>query len=181
MLSIELPLIKEACRRMYGAAQQALPTILILVTQKRHIERFYQLKGVKNSAFDSRGNPNPGMVIDTNVVSKTMDDFYMVSHKTLQGTSVPAHHIRVSDEMKYNIDDVQALVYALAFTFGRSVTSISETSPARFAHLLCERAKVHLHDVYFPLPGEEDPYDSTRHFNGDSDIHPDIRESMYFV
>ena len=121
------------------------------------------------------------LTVDTDTVKKDMDDWSVVAQKTLQGTSVPAQHIRVYNEVKCNVDDLRALTYALAFTFGRSVTSISETSPARCAHLLCERAKVHLHDVYFPLPGDEDPYDSTRHTNGDSNIHPDIRETTYFV
>lgn len=178
VLDEELPQIRNACRKVY--AKGSVPAIVILVTQKRHIVRFYEPAEGQNKAFNN-GNPVPGFVVDSGIVCRDFDDFYMVSHKTLQGTSVPAHHIRVYDERKCNTDDLQALVNGLAYIFGRSTTSISETAPARYAHLLCERAKYHLHDAYFPPPDDNDDYDSRVHFSGEHCIHADLRETMYFV
>lgn len=179
VLQHELPQIQKACRALYDV--RTAPEILLLVTQKRHLVRFYQPNTGSNPAFDKKGNPLPGFVVDSQIVSRDFDDFYAVPHRCLQGTSVPAHHIRVYDDMKCSPDGLQALVNALSYVFGRSTTSISETAPARYAHLLCERAKYHLQDAYCPPPGDDGHYDSNIHFSGEHCIHADLRETMYFV
>jgi eukaryotic translation initiation factor 2C len=88
VLNEELPAMKNAARNVYG--NQQIPELFILNTQKRHVTRFFKSKDDKAAdklrAFDDKGNPMPGLIVDTNIVSRTRDDWYSVSHKCLQGT-----------------------------------------------------------------------------------------------
>jgi Piwi domain/N-terminal domain of argonaute/Argonaute linker 1 domain len=180
VLDIEVPLMEEACKTVYGRYQKPFPQMYVQSTQKRHIVRFYAPPEDRSDAFDNRGNPLPGLVVDRQVVSKDLDDWYGVSHKCLQGTSRPAHHYRVYDEVKGSPDELQYLTNSLAYIFGRSVTSISIPAPARLADRLCERAKYHLFSVFFPSQPDQ-VYRLENHFKGQCDIHPDIRDTMYYI
>ena len=182
VLNIEVPLIEEACKAVYGKFGKQLPQMYVQSTQKRHIVRFYAPPNDRSGAFDQRGNPLPGLVVDKKVVSPKFDDWYSVSHKCLQGTSRPAHNFRILDQIGGTLDDLQALTNALAYVFGRSVTSISIPTPARLADRLCERAKYRLHSVYFPTePGLLYQRGDRSNFQGQSDIHSDIVDTMYYI
>ena len=184
-LDRELPLLMQACKEFYGAANQPLPKIIWQVCQKRHIVRFYAPKGDTSGSFDGKGNPLPGLIVDQHVTTKDKHDWYATSHKCLQGTSVPAHHYLLYDEVKADVDALQQLTFAMSYIFGRSVTSISVPAPAKLADRLCERAKYHLHEVYFPKPPEPgaklEEYDESKHFKGQKDISGRIVNSMYYI
>ena len=183
VLNIEVPLIEEACKAVYGKFNKQLPQMYVQSTQKRHMVRFYAPQNdQKNPAFDQRGNPLPGLVVDKKIVSPKFDDWYSVSHKCLQGTSRPAHNFRILDQVGGTLDDLQALTNALAYVFGRSVTSISIPTPARLADRLCERAKYRLQPVYFPTePGQTYQQDNASYFQGQSDVHSDLIDTMYYI
>ncbi len=182
VLNIEVPLVEEACKVVYGKFGKSLPQMYVQSTQKRHMTRFYAPPNDRSGAFDQRGNPLPGLVVDRKVVSSSLDDWYGVSHKCLQGTGRPAHHYRLMDEVGGNMDDLQSLTHALAYIFGRSVTSISIPTPARLADRLCERAKYRLHSVYFPTePGQTYQRDGPSTFQGQSDVHQDLVDTMYYI
>lgn len=95
----------------------------------------------------------------------------------------PAHHVRLYDELNLPKDQLQQLVHNLSFIYPRSVTSVSIPTPAKLADRLCERAKTRLHDVYFP--SEEDRFRPwSVHeggFLGQQSVHPDIRDTMYYI
>ena len=183
VLDEELPLLERACKVVYGKFNKPLPQLYLQSTQKRHIGRFYGPVNDKSGAFDQRRNPLPGLVIDQKVVSSKWADWYGISHKCLQGTSRPAHHITIYDEIGGSMDDLQELTNALAYTYQRSVTSTSLPASAKFADRLCERIKYHLRDAYFPGPGgSELIYDqATSDFKGQSSIHSDIRDTPYYL
>jgi eukaryotic translation initiation factor 2C len=181
VLQTEVPLIEQACKMQYAGKSQGLPTVYLQVSQKRHIARFYGPDGDKSKHFDQRRNPLPGLVVDTKVVHKSLCDWYQISHKCLQGTSRPAHHYPIfTNGVILNMDDLQQLTQGLAFVFGRSVTSISIPAPARLADILCERAKVFLHEVYFPSQPDQ-VFEPARHFLGQRDISPRLRDTMYYI
>lgn len=182
VLDEELPAIKQAAMKFYAGRQP--PEVFILNTQKRHITRLFKAKDDKKStAFDQKGNPLPGLIVDSKIVSRSLDDWYSVSHKCLQGTSRPAHHVRLYDEIHLPKYELQRLVHNLSFIYPRSVTSVSIPTPAKLADLLCERAKVRLHSVYFPAREDalrtwsiNDPG-----FRGQQDVHGRIRDTMYYI
>lgn len=41
--------------------------------------RVFQAQGDKSSAFDVKGNPLPGLIVDSQIVSRERDDWYAVS------------------------------------------------------------------------------------------------------
>lgn len=126
VLDNEVPLMETACKMVYGQFNRALPSIFVQSTQKRHITRFYAPKEAGILNFDPRRNSCPGLVVDTHVVHRTLSDWFAVSHKCIQGTSRPAHHYPIfSNGINMNMDDLQQLTNALAYNYGRSVTSIS--------------------------------------------------------
>ncbi len=177
LLDSEVPLMEKAVKVVYGNAGRPFPKLLWQVCQKRHIVRFCQPKNDRSGAFDQEGNPFPGLVVDQHVVSQTMDDFYLTSHKCIQGTSKPAHHIRLYDETQSDPDDLHFLTHAMSYVFGRSLTSTSIPAPTKLADLLCARTKYRLHEVYFPPPGPKQTYRVENHFKGQEDVHPDIRDT----
>jgi len=177
-LDRELSLIEGACKRIY--LKQPQPKIFFQTVQKRHHQRFYQPKGDKSGCFDLKGNPLPGLIVDRDVISTQHWDWYGISHKTLQGTSRPAKHIVIYDSIGVGTDHIQKLTNDMGFVFGRATTPISVPSPARLADLLCERAKHHLYEVYFPLR-DGMVYNINNHFKGQSDINPKIRDTMYYI
>lgn len=181
ILDQELPGIKKGVLQVY-TKDEPQPAIFILNTQKRHITRLFRAKDDKSGAFDQKDNPLPGLMVDQKIVSRERDDWYAVSHKCLQGTSRPAHHIRCWDEIKLSKDALQQLVHNLSFIFPRSVTSVSIPTPAKLADLLVERAKVRLHEVYFPDQAHQNAsYDPNIHFNGQNSIKSAIRDTMYYI
>ncbi|RMZ76480.1 hypothetical protein DV738_g4948, partial [Chaetothyriales sp. CBS 135597] len=181
-LATELPLLRKACQTVYGRMTQ--PRIIWQVCKKDHPARFFV-----PLPPGQYGNPSPGLIVDSSVVTRDLCDWYAVPHRAVQGTAKPTHHYVLHSDISCQSDNIQRLTHAMSFIFPRSVTSISNPSPARLADRLCERAKHHLHDVYYPeqgtqtLPDGSPPavYRAQEHFQGQNDIHPEIRDTMYYL
>lgn len=73
------------------------PPILVICTVKRHHTRFYGKDQPK--LHDKAGNPQPGVVFYDSVTSGEKKDFFMVSHRTLQGTARPTHYVVLENEI----------------------------------------------------------------------------------
>ncbi|CAF5075005.1 unnamed protein product, partial [Rotaria sp. Silwood1] len=52
-------------------------------------------------------------VIDTNIVSPNGFEFYLNSHATIQGTSLPMFYQVLDNEIAFTSDDIQQLTYYL--------------------------------------------------------------------
>ncbi|RMZ90499.1 hypothetical protein DV736_g2285, partial [Chaetothyriales sp. CBS 134916] len=183
-LEKELPLLRKACETVYGESHQRRPRIIWQVCKKDHPARFYAPKNNPSNGFDQHRNPSPGLVVDTSVVTRDLCDWYAVPHKAIQGTAKPTHHYLLHSDVDCTSDSIQGLTHYMSFIFSRSVTSISNPSPARLADRLCDRAKHHLYDVYYPDHDPTEPrpqYNAGDHFKGQSDIHQDIRDTMYYL
>ena len=183
VLDQEVPLIEKACLKAHQNAGKPIPKLFVQTTQKRHNARLYRPGNDSSGAFDANGNPLPGLWVDQMIVSNAIDSCYAVHHKGLQGTVVPVQHTRIYDEIGLSVDEYQELTHSLAFLSERSVTSTSLPAPVMYAHLLCERAKHRLHEVYFPGPGgSEQVYRlSEATFLGQQSVAEGYRDSMYFI
>jgi eukaryotic translation initiation factor 2C len=185
VLAEELLAIKQAAKAIYPAG--TAPEVLVLVTQKRHSTRLFQIQSEKlKAAWDPRGHPLPGLIVDQGaVISRTVDQWYSVSHRCLQGTSRSAQHVRLWDEIKLSKDELEQLVHNLSFIYPRSVTSVSTLTPSKLAALLCERAKIWTSEYYFPSESDRASGRtwslSTSTFLGQQSIHPNIRDTMYYI
>lgn len=118
LLTTELPAIRRACKQIYK--DQPLPMINMIVTQKRHACRFFKLADKSSDfAFDPKGNPLPGLIVDQKIASRVRDDWYCTAHKCLQGTSRPAHHTSIVNEIGLTKDEQQQLILNLSFVYPR--------------------------------------------------------------
>ncbi|KAK5079177.1 hypothetical protein LTR64_002403 [Lithohypha guttulata] len=182
VLDQELSQLKRACKQMYK--DQPLPKLLVLTTQKRHHTRFFADQGDKSDSIDNNRNFRPGLVVDTQIVSKQHFDWYNTSHACIQGTSRPCKYVVLYDTIGVSADQIQMMMYHMAYTFGRATRSISIHPAARYADLLAERARLHFRSVYNPPPtpqGQKKPTCSVlgRHWTGS--FHDDVKDTMFYI
>lgn len=86
IISTEINGIRSKCAEL---TQGYAPQIVFVVVQKRHRMRFFP---VDQKDSDSSGNCCPGLVIDSEVTHPYSQDFYLMGHRGLQGTSRPCKY-----------------------------------------------------------------------------------------
>ncbi|KAF8384843.1 rde-1 [Pristionchus pacificus] len=133
--SQELNSIKLAWRKC--ANGKKCPPFTYIVVQKNHKTRFYRQPNNENGQVK---NPPMGTVVDKDVVTPHMFDFYMVSHYTQLGTTRPIHYTVVYDDCESSADVVQEMIFRMCFLYARCSKPVSLPSPVYYAHLACERA-----------------------------------------
>lgn len=137
------------------------PKLTIIIVGKRHHTRFYP---VRDKVMDTKpsgkgsGNLKPGTVVDRGVTEEGTWDFFLQSHHVLQGTGRPAHYVVVLDEIFrarakgragiHVANEVEKLTQALCYTFGRATKAVSICTPAYYADILCERARLFYADLF---------------------------------
>lgn len=173
VLEEEYPSFKKAFDQLYGAEKNH-PKISIIMVGKRHHTRFYPTK--EEDTDGKTGNPKPGTVVDRGVTGEKIFDFFLLAHQGLQGTSKPAHYVVLRDDIKLGADQLQSLTHCLCYTFARATRSVSICPPAYYADLLCERGRSYLQGV---LKGDGAVAFSDSEWH--RDVHPALRESMYYL
>ena len=178
ILEREIAQMKQAFAELY--APDKIPRLVVLVAQKRHHVRFFQdkTKPSHNEAFDGNGNLKPGFVHDSQIVSERYWDFYLNSHRCIQGTTRPCRYIVIHKDFEVTPDDIEELTHRLTWLFGRSTTSISISPAARYADMLCDRARCYMHDVY--TGGPTQTYNPLT-FPWDGAVASGLEKSMFFV
>ena len=106
--------------------------------QKRHRARFFPKT---EAADDGGGNVRPGMCVDQDVTLAVGYDFYLNSHKGIQGTVRAGHYHVLLDENNFGADAIQIATYWLCYSFCRCTRSVSKCAPAYYAHLAAERGR----------------------------------------
>ncbi|KAJ1356308.1 hypothetical protein KIN20_014002 [Parelaphostrongylus tenuis] len=102
--------IKEACCE-FGTLHRRelwLPKFTVIVATKRHNARFV----VNGEHLES---PKPATVVDTDVVRGDLTEFYLQSHKPLNGTAKSTAYQVIVDENDMSMNEVQSLILALTF------------------------------------------------------------------
>jgi eukaryotic translation initiation factor 2C len=188
VLQKELPQLQAACKGFYPGGK--LPRFAIIVCGKRHHTRFY---AIDSSGGDSRsGRTFPGTVVDRGVTFVAHWDFFLQSHRALQGTPRPAHYFVILDEIfreyyktqklpdgcKSVEDAVETLIHAMSYTFGRSTTGLSICPPARYADIVCDRSRVYIAKYQMDLALREGV---TPRLEDYLRLHKNLEESMFYV
>jgi eukaryotic translation initiation factor 2C len=176
VLNHEVTAIREACAMLEKEYQ---PPITFIIVQKRHNTRLFPSNPRDG---DRSGNVKAGTVVDSVICHPVENDFYLMSHAGLQGTSRPTHYHVVLDEIGFTADEIQTITYKLCYTFARCTRSVSLVPAAYYSHLLAFRAR------FFQLDGSEtasvasgESYDS---FDVDTrmlEIHNDLKQVMFYV
>ncbi|KAJ5114477.1 hypothetical protein NUU61_000236 [Penicillium alfredii] len=199
VLDRELPQLKSACAALYPAKDTArgLPHLAIVVVGKRHNTRFYP---TRDADSDRSANPSPGTVVDRGISEARHWDFFLQAHAAMQGTARPAHYFTVWDEIFHPrypgsagvpgaADVLQDLTHKLCYLFGRATKAVSVCPPAYYADLVCTRARCYLSGFFDPTPAAT-PAGSVVGSAGDAsaaanssdvEIHPNVRDSMFYI
>ena len=131
VLNKELKLLKKACKRISADYK---PAVTIVCVQKRHhMKMFCKVDG---------SNVPPGCVVDEGVTHPVEFDFYLCSHKGIQGTSRPTHYHVLWDENKFNSNSLQSLTYNLCHVYARCTKAVSIPAPVYYAHWVAYRAMI---------------------------------------
>lgn len=196
VLDQEVPLLREACKKVYPAPSTArgLPRLSVFVVGKRHHTRFYP---TAVADADRSSNPRNGTVVDRGVTEVQNWDFYMQAHTCLQGTARPAHYFIVLDEVFAQqrggsgggnvADTVEELTHNMSHLFGRATRAVSICPPAYYADLVCERARYYLSHVFTGGAGASDGGESEagdgppESLQDSVKIHAALVDSMFYI
>ncbi|KAJ1911254.1 hypothetical protein H4219_005994 [Mycoemilia scoparia] len=137
VLDNELDAIKEACNEIEEGYN---PKVTFIVLQKRIHTRFFPDN--RNNA-DRSGNCVPGTVVDTDIVNRQLNSFFLQSHSGIQGTSRPSHYIVLYDENNLSADEIQQTTYNMCYQYAICTRSVSIVTPAYYAHRVAARASAH--------------------------------------
>ena len=129
VLNKELTSLKRACERISAGYK---PAVTIVCVQKRHHMKMF-CKG-------SESNVPPGCVVDKGVTHPVEFDFYLCSHKAVQGTSRPTHYHVLWDENNFSSNSLQSLTYHLCHMYARCTKAVSIPAPVYYAHWVAYRA-----------------------------------------
>ncbi|KAM7219738.1 Ribonuclease H-like domain containing protein [Rhypophila decipiens] len=194
VVDAEFGKMKQVCHNLYsstenGATPQADPKITIVVVGKRHHMRFYQKSALTEEKEDeiNKWNPLPGTLVDRDVTSQFLWEFYLQAHFPIMGVARPAHYVVVADEifrdmkdtdikkaeMNHPSDVLYAVTHALSYAVGRSTTATSVCAPAFWADKLCDRAK-----LFNPSPTKQD---DNGNFPPPLKVHPHLADTMFYA
>ncbi|KAK5694245.1 hypothetical protein LTR97_009867 [Elasticomyces elasticus] len=128
------------------------PRITIVVCDKRHHTRFFPRENAADrSMLDAKSNFLPGLLVDDlSIRSPYHFDFYLQSHRALNGTARPCHYFVIHNDMKLKASELQQITFHLCFTFATALTPISYAAPAYYADRLAERGRCYLRALLVP-------------------------------
>nr|AUM60042.1 argonaute 2 [Diabrotica virgifera virgifera] len=138
--SAEVRAIRAACKRVQREGYE--PAITFLVVQKRHHTRLFPLN--PRDSHDRNLNVPAGTCVDTHITHPFMQDFYLVSHASIQGVAKPTKYCTLWDDNDMSNDDIEQLTYFLCHMFTRCNRSVSYPAPTYYAHLAAARGKVYI-------------------------------------
>lgn len=164
VMAIERNAMMLACRDVSPGYEKTVQ-MTIVVVQKRHHTRFFPGKDVGK---DDRNNNVPaGKIVDTVITRPNENQFYLVSHQSIQGVAKPTKYCILLDEGDHSIDDLQGLTYnvdlnkfhrfihsikycsifQLCLMFTRCNRSVSYPAPTYYAHLAAYRGRIYIEYV----------------------------------
>ncbi|KAF8380955.1 hypothetical protein PRIPAC_70097 [Pristionchus pacificus] len=149
----QLSYIASAERDAYLAAFDSLasdykPTLVIIAASKEHNERFYQ-KANHSNLF-------PGVVVDRMAVNPELNEFYLQSHKALQGTAKATKYTLLHESSgRLNSDQVQHMTFALCHLHEIVNSTTAVPTPLYVAEESAKRAV----NIYHHMKGPAEYYE----------------------
>ncbi|VDD95129.1 unnamed protein product [Enterobius vermicularis] len=159
----EVPLIRKGL--VEGGCDPAVKVTMIVVNRMHNIR--IQLDPRARSVEQ---NCKPGTVLDEQVVHPRFSEFYLNSHKALQGTSKTPRYTVVVDDSGFSLDDLEMMTYALCYCHQIVNSPTSIPAPLYIATRYAERGRrvINSESAYGPrrianlrLLNEDLPYYNT--------------------
>ncbi|KAE8415429.1 ribonuclease H-like domain-containing protein [Aspergillus pseudocaelatus] len=195
-LTEELPLMRKACREGYPKEMQEknLPKFTIIIVSKRHHTRFYP---AEVQTADKNRNTPPCTIVDRCITDPHCFSFFLQPHSAIHGTARNAFYFVILDEVftqrykgklppKYkNVAEiVQDLTLNLSYLVGRATKGVRVCCPARYADLVCDRARCYLSRFYEPWPETSSVASDASTVlatNKGVLLHEKIRNTMFYI
>ncbi|CAJ0565477.1 unnamed protein product, partial [Mesorhabditis spiculigera] len=144
VLQNELEALRAACQEFQPNYH---PKFCLNICTKRHHKRFLKTDG------NGVTNAPPLTVVDRDVVSASVTEFYIQSHVPLQGTAKPTQYEMLKNEIPGMTEDVlQDLIIALTFQHQICPKSVSIPEPVYQADELAKRGS-ELFNAYLDANG----------------------------
>jgi eukaryotic translation initiation factor 2C len=186
VLHQELPHFEAAFQKLYGKKTN-WPKMAVIVVGKRHHTRFYatKLEDADYNPQRQKGslNTKPGTVVDRGITGTTYHEFYLQAHQGLQGTARPAHYVVIKDDIGFNANSLELITHQLCYLFGRAPKAVSYVPPAYYADILATRGRAYLYNTLQENHAADSATDSGSlgANEWDGEIHPRLRESMFYI
>jgi hypothetical protein len=156
----------------------------VIVVGKRHHTRFYATKEEEADYNAQRGkgslNTKPGTVVDRGITGTTYHEFFLQAHQGLQGTARPGHYVVIKDDIGFNANSLEQVTHHLCYLFGRAPKAVSYVPPAYYADILATRGRAYLYNTLQENHSPESTVGSGAE-EWDGQIHPRLRESMFYI
>lgn len=114
VMNKEVQAIRNACAKVQADYK---PPITFLVVQKRHHTRLFPCN--PRDSEDRNCNVPAGTCVDTIITHPTAQDFYLVSHASIQGVAKPTKYRTLWDDKDMSDNDIEQLTYYLCHLFTR--------------------------------------------------------------
>lgn len=124
--TVEVNAIKAALAARFPGA---VPSLTFVVVTKRVDDRF--------AVRDSMSNPEPGTVVNQQVVKPDINHFFLVSQQTNQGTVTPTSYEFICDEVGLDRTAFYNLTFHLCFNYFNWPGPVKVPAPVQYAHKLC--------------------------------------------
>eukprot|EP00866_Antonospora_locustae_P002005 jgi/Antlo1/2005/2396 len=128
----EAEAVKKACRSIRTDYN---PQLTFIVAQKRHSVRFMDDSNSENVA--------PGTVVEE-IGHPIYFDFYLVSHRAIQGTARPIRYQVLLNESGYSAEELQEFIHNYSYLYARATKAVSLVPPIYYAHLAAARASAYM-------------------------------------
>nr|AEF32757.1 WAGO-1 [Ascaris suum] len=130
--------VKKACGLVGGIGYR--PNITYIVATKLHNMRLFK-KNINQQDKATGQNIKPGTVVDKHIVNPVLNEFYLNSHSAFQGTAKTPRYTILFDTAKMPSDEIQAIVYALAYNHQIVNAAISLPAPIVIAARMASRGR----------------------------------------
>mmetsp|Transcript_43077 Transcript_43077/g.108814 ORF Transcript_43077/g.108814 Transcript_43077/m.108814 type:complete len:757 (+) Transcript_43077:112-2382(+) len=127
----EIPALRSAFKKVLGREVQ----LIYMVVNKRQPVRFFKVEGQRIE------NPSAGTLVCSGITLRNADDFFLVSHRPLQGTSKPRYYTIITNDACVNNTILYQLTYDLCYLLTRATCAVSMPAPVYYAHLAAYRAR----------------------------------------
>ncbi|CAG8691477.1 23197_t:CDS:2, partial [Gigaspora rosea] len=153
IMNDEVNKLLDALKDLYQSRELSPPKLTFVIMQKRHHTRA-KPDDESNADPKSKGNCQPGTIIDKTIVVPQYFTFLLQSHSSPLGTARPAYYHVIYDEIGFSQDEMQTLTYNLCFSSVRCNLALSMVTPLHYAHNLANLAKNFVTYEESPVDGD---------------------------
>ncbi|KAG8999694.1 hypothetical protein FRB90_011972 [Tulasnella sp. 427] len=137
IINVEVAQVKEGIAEFLrglpkeapGVQIKGFPSLTFVVVGKNHHFRMFAPKDERRPSPRYVDNCKSGTVIDQHVTNPYWDDYYLLSHPALLGTSRPAHYSVLCDESGFTPDQLQQISFYLCHLYTRATRAVSIPAP----------------------------------------------------